>query len=117
MQEGGTTGSRTPPNPSHPVSAAATDAQELPAVPMRDTNTQPKKNHLRSLKRLLEMICSAVEALCCAQTLIECCRDRLCRFNQPDDEYLVLFMIEVANEKVFVFVCESDSCLPWKLFS
>lgn len=77
VQEGSTTGSGTPPNPSHPVSATASDAQELPAVPMRDTNkhTQPKKNHLRSLKACSEMICGAVEALCCAQTLIKCRRD------------------------------------------
>lgn len=91
MQEGGATGSGSPPNPSHPVSSTATDAQELPAVPMR--HTQPK-NHLRSLDMRSEMICAAgdlgtVEALCCAQMLIECRKDRRYRIEQPDDKHLI----------------------------
>lgn len=65
-----------------------------------------------------EMIVRAVEALCCAQTLIECHRDGQI---WPAGQQVSGFIhdCEVTNEKVFVFVCESDSslCLPWTSFS
>lgn len=57
-------------------------------------DTHSQKTHLRSLDTCSEMICAAgdfrtVEALCCAQMLMECRKDRRYRIEQPDDKYLI----------------------------